>query len=379
MDNLTHSLVGLTAAKAGLDKLSPGATTLCVLAANAPDVDIVVLLTSGRWPFLHHHRGITHSIVGCLVLSVLLPLSFYAGDQIISRLKKRKPQVRLGGLMLASVLVTATHPLLDWTNNYGMRFLLPWNPRWWYGDFAFVIDPFIWLCLGSAAFLLTTKTTIKKTLWILLGVIASYLVLIASSTQAREGNLIPLRVMWVVVIVALVVAYRREVRIRVPQRIALLALTIVLIYLTTLAGLHVLALRQARVRADEIARSYSEQLKQVAAMPVLATPANWSCVMETEKATYKFSVSLLDRDRHSNVSRFEKPTGLAAYAIAEADRDPRAQVLNEFMRFPGYNVVGLDCATQTLVQFADLRYTEPGKRNGSFSLEVPIECPDILK
>ena len=29
MDNLTHSLVGLAAAKAGLEKLSPGATVVC--------------------------------------------------------------------------------------------------------------------------------------------------------------------------------------------------------------------------------------------------------------------------------------------------------------------------------------------------------------
>ena len=51
MDNLTHSLVGLAAAKAGLERLSPGATTLCVLATNAPDADVVVGLFSDRWAF----------------------------------------------------------------------------------------------------------------------------------------------------------------------------------------------------------------------------------------------------------------------------------------------------------------------------------------
>ena len=48
MDNLTHSLVGLTAAKAGLEKLSPGATLLCLIAANAPDGDIFVLVQIGH-------------------------------------------------------------------------------------------------------------------------------------------------------------------------------------------------------------------------------------------------------------------------------------------------------------------------------------------
>ncbi len=374
MDNLTHSLVGLTAAKAGLDRLSPGATVLCVLAANAPDVDVVVLLTSGRWPFLHHHRGITHSIVGCAVLAVLLPLLFYAGDWIISRIKNRNRQVRLGGLMLASILVTATHPILDWTNNYGMRFLLPWNARWSYGDFAFVIDPFVWLTLGSAAFLLTAKTRAKRNLWIVLGLLTSYLVLIGSAPQAREGNLIPLRIIWPLVITAVGIAYRYRNNRRASHRIAVAALAIVVVYLASLAGLHALALQRARVRSEEIARSYAEQPKQVVAMAVLASPANWSCVMETDQATYKFGLSLLRQDLNTNATRFPKPSGVVATAVAEAERDPRAQVLTEFMRFPSYNVVGLDCTTQTLVQFADLRYTEPGKRNGSFSLEVPIEC-----
>ncbi len=375
MDNLTHSLVGLTAAKVGLDRLSPGATALCVLAANAPDIDVVVLLTSGRWPFLHHHRGITHSIVGCIVLAVLLPLTFYAGDWIISRFRNRERQVRLGGLMLASIPVTATHPFLDWTNNYGMRFLLPWNPRWSYGDFAFVIDPFIWLTLGGAAFLLTANTTAKRNLWFVVGLISSYLVLIASSAQAREGNLLPLRIIWVLVIVGLSIAYARGTRLPAAHRIAVVALGIVIVYLGSLAGIHAFALRRAGVRGEEIARSYSEQPKRVVAMAVLASPANWSCVMETDQATYRFSVSLWGQQTNQNVARFAKPSGIAATAVADAERDPRAQILTEFMRFPTYNVVGLDCATQTLVQFADLRYTEPGRRNGSFSLEVPIECP----
>ena len=43
MDNLTHTLVGLAAAKAGLERLSLGATAVCLVAANSPDVDIVAL------------------------------------------------------------------------------------------------------------------------------------------------------------------------------------------------------------------------------------------------------------------------------------------------------------------------------------------------
>ncbi|HKG81383.1 MAG TPA: metal-dependent hydrolase, partial [Pyrinomonadaceae bacterium] len=130
MDNLTHSLVGLTAAKAGLEKLSPGATALCLLAANAPDADIIVLAFGDRWTFLQHHRGITHAVAGVIILAFVLPLIFYFVDLLWSRLRNQPPTIKLKGLLLASFIVSATHPLLDWTNNYGIRLLLPWNERW---------------------------------------------------------------------------------------------------------------------------------------------------------------------------------------------------------------------------------------------------------
>ena len=41
MDGLTHSLVGLTSAKAGLERLSPYTAAACILSANAPDIDVV--------------------------------------------------------------------------------------------------------------------------------------------------------------------------------------------------------------------------------------------------------------------------------------------------------------------------------------------------
>ena len=43
-----------------------------------------------------------------------------------------------------------THPVLDWLNNYGIRLLMPFSPRWFYGDAVFIIDPWLWLALGGA-------------------------------------------------------------------------------------------------------------------------------------------------------------------------------------------------------------------------------------
>jgi membrane-bound metal-dependent hydrolase YbcI (DUF457 family) len=110
MDPFTHSLVGLTAAKAGLGRFSPFATTVCIVAANAPDSDVVVGFATDRWTYLHHHRGITHSIVGSLVLAILVPSIVYIADRIIAARRKRKPRIRYRGLLLASLIATATQP-----------------------------------------------------------------------------------------------------------------------------------------------------------------------------------------------------------------------------------------------------------------------------
>jgi inner membrane protein len=377
MDNLTHSLVGLTAAKAGLERLSPGATTVCILAANAPDVDIVALIFSGRWVFLQHHRGISHSIAGAVVLAAALPFIVYLVDRLIAQIRKRERQVKLKGLLLVSLLTTATHPLLDWTNNYGIRFLLPWNPRWFYGDFVFIIDPFLWMVLGGAAFLLTSTTKKQIVVWIVIALVPTYLMLTGSAADNRLASLTLLRILWIGALIVLVTLYYREFGARRGAKIAAAALVMVTIYCTGLAAAHLVALRQAKLLAADIANSHAEQLLEVAAMPTAGNPTEWICVMETDRATSRFYVSLLGgRPDSSNVVRFEKPEGLEADLVAQAEHDYRAQVFLGFARFPAVRIVGEDCATQTLVQFADLRYTEPGKRRGgTFSLDVPVDCP----
>lgn len=156
MDNLTHSLVGLAAAKAGLERLSPFATTVCVIAANAPDGDIFTAF-GGSWFYLKHHRGITHSIVGTLAIGVMIPVVFWVIDKIVARWRVREPPVRLGGLMLASLVLSLSHPLLDWANSYGVRPFLPWSGQWFYGDLVFILDPFLWLSLGGAALSVNCK------------------------------------------------------------------------------------------------------------------------------------------------------------------------------------------------------------------------------
>jgi inner membrane protein len=372
MDNLTHSLVGLAAAKSGLEKLSPGATTLCILAANAPDADIVVLAFADRWTFLQHHRGITHAIVGTIGLSIILPALFYLVDLILSRLRHRPIRVKFQGLLLASLIVSATHPLLDWTNNYGIRFLLPWNSRWFYGDLVFIVDPFIWLLLGSACFLLTTRTRFQKLGWLVLGLVLT----LAIFVSPRGGNLpYPwvIRGVWVSTLLVLIVLSLKRIGERLGSRIAITSLVLLVLYWSGLAFVHVRALTLAREVADQM-KSPGESIIKLAAMPTLANPLRWDCVFETDQATYRFDLKLLPRTPVTRSVRYEKPAGKLAQALNIVSSDRRSQIFLGFARFPVARLSDPDCASQTLVQLADLRYTEPGTSRGTFSLEIPIDC-----
>jgi inner membrane protein len=375
MDNLTHSLVGLAAAKAGLERLSPGATATCILAANAPDSDIVWLLFGDRWSFLQHHRGITHSILGTLCLALALPIVIYSVGWVLSRLRGKQLEMNLAGLFVASIIVSATHPLMDWTNNYGVRPLLPWNPQWFYGDLVFVVDPFLWLLLGGASFLLTSRTRLQRVLWSALGLIITLLVMLASTRRMALSDPLVVRAFWITALICIFLLFATNAAKRWGRKIAIASFVILLAYWGSLAYVHSLAFRRAGERASLLAQGNGETITKLAAMPTLANPLNWECVLETNRATYRFDVSLTAGAPATGAIRYERPSPETAPLVQTASQDKRAQILLGFARFPVLKVADTSCTIQTLVSFADLRYTEPGKSRGTFALEVPVDCP----
>ena len=378
MDNLTHSLVGLAAAKAGLERLSPRATAVCVLAANIPDIDILALL-GGRWFHLEHHRGITHSIVGVLVLAVSIPILFYLGDWLIARLRGREQRVRFKGLLLASLLLSFSHPLLDWTNNYGVRPLLPWDGRWFYGDLVFIVDPWIWLTVGGACFLLTANSRRRTLIWATIALFLSLLVMSARLEGAGLEYPNLFRIIWFTALACLALAHWRNLAARWGKTLAIAALCFVVVYWGALSVLQRSALARAQATAERLASSRKEIVNRVAAMPSLANPLRWRCLMETDRATYLYDLTLGGQDDatiESSALRYEKPVDGEAALIASAAQDYRARVMLGFARFPVARVEG-DCLRRAIVQFADLRYTEPGRggRNGFAAVDVPVSCP----
>ena len=373
MDNLTHSLVGLAAAKAGLGRLSPYSTFVCVAAANLPDIDIVALARGPAF-YLKHHRGITHSIVGMLALAVALPLLFYAAERAWARVSGREPRARLKGLLVCSLLLSISHPLLDWTNSYGVRPWLPWDGAWIYGDLLFVIDPWVWLVLIGACFLLTESRR-RAAGWGLLALAITALFFRVASqpdTDVPAGALVN----WCAGLAAFAFLRWKGLGRRFEWKVAAAALVLVFFYCCALSVVQVRARAEAESVARGLASRTDERVLRVAATPVLADPLTWRCLAENERSAARFDLRLgrTETDNPRGGVRYEKPAGADAEVVRRASEDEAARVLLDFARFPVARVRRLEGGAGWVVQFADLRFTEPGERTrpGGFALDVPV-------
>ncbi|MFL6257554.1 MAG: metal-dependent hydrolase [Pyrinomonadaceae bacterium] len=378
MDNLTHSLVGLAAAKAGLERRSPYATFVCVVAANLPDIDIVARVRGPAF-YLEHHRGITHSIVGTLTLAVVFPLLLYAAERVWARARGREPRGRLKSLLICSLLVSATHPLLDWTNSYGVRPFLPWDGRWIYGDLLFILDPWVWLALGGACFLLA-KTRWSVAGWAALALIITFALFSIASLRdeglpAGGGILVAVLVLWCAGLAAFGVLRLKGAGERFGGRVAVAALAFVVVYCGALSVVHARARSRAELLAGGLASRQGERVLRVAATPVLADPLTWNCMADTDRSTFRFDLRLnkVYVEDLRNVLSFDKLAGEEAEVMLRASEDESARVLLDFARFPVARVWRADSG-RWVVQFADLRYTEPGARSrvGGFALDVSV-------
>jgi len=146
MDNITHTLVGAALAEAGLKKRTALGTATLMIGANFPDIDVVSV------PFaisLTIRRGATHGVLALAVLPFVLAGIMWLWD---SRVRRRRdptlPPADFRQLTLLSAIAIATHPVLDFMNTYGMRWLMPFVNRWFYADGLFIIDPWVLLALA---------------------------------------------------------------------------------------------------------------------------------------------------------------------------------------------------------------------------------------
>ena len=159
MDNLAHSLVGAALGEAGLKKKTGLGMATLIIAANIPDLDALGLLVGEN---LAWRRGWTHGPIALALLPLLLAAVMLAFDAWQGRRGTRpagRTQVHPGWLLALAYIGALSHPLLDFLNTYGIRCLMPFSERWYYGDALFIIDPWVWLALGTGAWMARRRST----------------------------------------------------------------------------------------------------------------------------------------------------------------------------------------------------------------------------
>jgi len=149
LDNICHTLVGVALGEAGLKHRTPLATATLLVGANLPDVDAYTYAFSDGPTALAFRRGWTHGVLAMAVLPVALAGAMIAWDRMVRRRRRPDaPPARWGPLLLLAFVSVLSHPLLDFLNTYGVRFLHPFSNRWFYGDALFIVDVWVWIALA---------------------------------------------------------------------------------------------------------------------------------------------------------------------------------------------------------------------------------------
>jgi len=363
LDPVTHTLAGATLSATGLKRTTPCATATLILAANAPDVDIVTQAL-GPYSALALRRGITHGLPAMVVLPfVVTGLVILWDRRVRQRRGTNTPPVRPAALLGLSFLGVATHPALDWVNTYGMRWFMPFDPRWSYGDAIFIVDPWMWLVLGGALFVLHSSGRWSMLGWSLLAAAMSLLVLATNVAPPAA------RFLWIVGLAGCVVARFRmgpTPSSSSSERIARLA--------TGVAGLYLLAMILQTPVAERLVVLESERLNMerpidVMVGPVPANPFAGDVILRTPDGYWRgtfhwFSAPRLRLD----------PTFLQSHppdsVTAVATRHPAVQDYLTWSRFPHFEVVRI--ATGWSVTVSDARYRDRASSGGLGGIAVEV-------
>ena len=302
MDNLTHTAIGLFLSRAGLNRWTPRATPILLIAANVPDIDVVSWF-GGPLTYLHYHRHLTHSLIAMPLLAAAVVL--------VVRFAGTKPISWAGGFA-AALIGIASHLLLDWTNVYGIRLLLPFSSRWMRLDTTGVVDLWIWAAL-------------------LLGIAAPFLAKLVGS-EITSGSLRP----------------RHHGRAS-----AILALLFVLGYDCGRGVLH------GRAVAELDSRIYDGAAPlRVAAIPGFANPFQWRGLVETQDFYALSELTITGEFDPTRAIVYEKPD--AGSAIEAARRTPAFQEFLQFSQFPLWRVLPVsEPEGGEQVDAMDLRFGTP--------------------
>ncbi len=328
MEPLAHTLAGACLAESGLKRLSPLASSTLIIAANIPDVDGACYLHGADLAFAFR-RGWTHGVIAVVLLPIALTAAMLLVDRMRSRRHPERPRARPWPLLGLAGLGVLSHPFLDWLNNYGVRLLMPFSDRWFYGDTLFIVDPWLWLILGGGAMLAWTSHTRGLVTSAALGVGATALMLLAPIVPEWA------RAVWIAGLVIWALARARVAERRRPV-VAAGALAV--------AGLYIAAMyagsRVAEHQVRELARARGWAAEQVAAMPVPAEPLRRSVIV-VSAGRYLFVPVTWTAGPAPGIEPAVFERGAMDATVSAALSAPFVQGVRRWLRFPSYEVLPL--------------------------------------
>ena len=310
MDNITHTLCGIILSRAGLNRLSPHATLLMVVAVNAPDLDVLTGV-AGTGASILYHRGPLHSLVAMPLVALLVTL-------VIGFVKRK--DFSWSRAYVVSLVGVASNPIFDLANDYGVRILWPFSDRWIHADFLPIVDPWIWTLF-------------------LLGLVAPWLSrLVSSEIGAKSGS---------------------------GRGAAIFVLCVL--------GGYCLGRYLVHERAIAVLDSHmyqGETPMRVAAMPALANPFRWTGLVEGKEFFERHpELNLLeDFDPSAGVVYYKPAPGPE---IARARETTAFRNFLDFAQWPLWRVTPLTGPEGGVtVELTDLRFGAPGESHFQVTARV---------
>lgn len=341
MDPLAHTLVGAALAESGLKRLTHGATAALLIGVNLPDVDVVAHLLSDD-ASLWYRRGWTHGLLAMAVWPPLLTWALYG--YLRRRPSGAGPPLRPKVLFGLALLAVLSHPLLDFLNTYGVRLLMPFDDRWFYGDTLFIMDPWFWLLAGAGVVVAAGRGKLALA-YAVLGAGLTFLVLRTELTGLW------IKLGWLAGVGLIVTLYFRRAAGASVARLGLAGLTL---YIGAMYGL---------ARAAEQRVVAAERAHWVQTNPL---PGN---LFERRLIAVHADHYLLKN--HDGKQR-ALPRHPAPPEVVALLSQPEHRGFANWLRLPYWQVT--TTANGQLVEVYDLRYATPGERNfgiGYLAEELP--------
>ncbi len=167
--------MGAALGKAGLARRTTLGMSTLVIANNLPDIDVAVFATNTL--VMSFRRGWTHGVLAQAVLPIALTALMLAYDRLVIQRRRKSPPVlseggradsratsrvegppaKAGELLLLAYIGVLAHVYMDFLNSYGVRLLMPFSDRWFYGDALYIVDPWLYLALGAGWWMATQR------------------------------------------------------------------------------------------------------------------------------------------------------------------------------------------------------------------------------